>query len=101
MKLENLQTIRKSLESTYLLKSNDIDDLMSKFAKLKDKALDKILAILKQAQDYQNEFIKANIGKDPLFLKNMESLLKSSYQQIGKQVTKNEQNNADSLLDNL
>lgn len=79
------EIIRKILMGIYFLKSAEIDFFLKKIIDYPEEALDKVIEVLKKAEQQQTEMLDNAVKTDKIFILKLENFLKANEKLIKAQ----------------
>lgn len=85
----------------YVFKTGDVRRLLSSLDSWPEEGLAELLKLLKEAKEHQDGFLKKMNKSDPSFNAKLKRFLRSEYKVATDKATLLEQDDAESILDNL
>ena len=85
----------------YVFKTGDARRLLSSLDSWPEEGLAELLKLLKEAKENQDGFLKKMNKLDPAFNQKLKRFLRSEYKVATDKATLLEQDDAESILDNL
>ncbi len=93
--------IKKHLGRLYFLRSVHIQAIMKRLDSLPEEGLKQFLAVLEEGLLKQDEFLEKMNTLDPQFNAGLKQFLNKSYKDATTEVTEQEHEDAEKLLDQL
>jgi len=93
--------IEYCLSVLYVFKTGDARRLLSSLDSWPEEGLAELLKLLKEAKENQDGFLKKMNKLDPAFNQKLKRILRSEYKVATDKATLLEQDDAESILDNL
>ena len=93
--------IEYCLSVLYVFKTGDARRLLSSLDSWPEEGLAELLKLLKEAKENQDGFLKKMNKLDPAFNQKLKRFLRSEYKVATDKATLLEQDDAESILDNL
>ena len=89
------------LRSIYIFKGEEIDVVLGRLDSLPEEGLLKVLDILNEVKNKQDDFLRKMNLRDRDFNKKLKIFLKAEYKKATEGVTRMEQDSAEKILTNL